>query len=535
MIEGREIVCERGAATAEPEAAARIGAEIFAAGGNAMDAAAAACLASCVLEPEAADIGGYVLCAVVLEGASGRVWSVDANAVSPAAANERMFETSQLDAPATIGINAIEYGVQVKGDANLYGPLAVAVPGVMGGIGALWERCGKLRWEQVVEPSLRALAEGFPYRTTAQAIRTKQEVIERFPETARHLMPERRLPAPDDKWHRRDLEKTLARLARAGWRDFYEGDLGRVIADFLRSGGGLVSRTDMASFRPRVTEPYRATYRGVALHSATLPNGGISVLQILNMLELFDAIGDDDPRWWHRFAEVLKLAWRDRLRYLGDPDFANVPLEYFLEKARAAERAAPLLAKPDAVDTQQWLSTELDGGTAQISTADADGNLVAVTISHGGLFGSCLTVPGTGVILGHGMCRFDPRPGRPNSIGPRKRPLNNVAPTILRLPDRDIATGLRGGRKIISVCAQLCARFVDFAAGPLAAATAPRLHVETQEPLEVLETLDGRIVDALAAMGHTIKRSAEVAVHAHTAECSRGGVRAGGNIWAAGV
>src|SRR5437660_3578937 len=131
--------------------------------------------------------------------------------------------------------------------------------------------------------------------------------------------------------------------------------------------------------------------------------------------------------------------------------------------------------------------------TVHVAAADQYGNLVSMTISQGGLFGSCLAVPDTGIILGHGMCRFDPHTGRENSPGPGKRPLNNVCPLIIRTPDRDVAIGARGGRRIVSVCAQLAQRIVDFAATGYEAAASPRIHILTGEPLEVSRNFDSSI------------------------------------------
>src|SRR5207244_756403 len=153
--------------------------------------------------------------------------------------------------------------------------------------------------------------------------------------------------------------------------------------------------------------------------------------------------------------------------------------------------------------------------------ADAEGNLVSMTISQGGLFGSCLAVPGTGIILAHGMCRFDPHPGRVNSPGPGKRPLNNVCPLIIRAPDRDVAIGARGGRRIVSVMVQMAQRIVDFGATPYQAATAPRVHVLTGEPVEISRNFDPAVRDALATRGHLIEVSNEVAGAVHGAEVSQ--------------
>ena len=188
------------------------------------------------------------------------------------------------------------------------------------------------------------------------------------------------------------------------------------------------------------------------------------------------------------------------------------------------------------VDRQPAPAAGTSPGTVNISTADAEGNLVAVTLSHGGSFGSCVTVPGTGITLGHGMCRFDPRPGRPNSVGPNKRPLNNVCPTVIRLPDRDVALGLRGGRRIVSVVAHLCRQIVEHGASGLEAISAPRLHVEEQEPFEVTRNLPSELVRELQTMGHEVRIVNGVGGTANVCERLKGGtLRGASNVRAVGV
>jgi len=176
-------------------------------------------------------------------------------------------------------------------------------------------------------------------------------------------------------------------------------------------------------------------------------------------------------------------------------------------------------------------------GTAHVSAADAEGNLVSVTISQGNPFGSCVTVPGTGFILGHGMCRFDPRPGRPNSVAPGKRPLNNVCPLVLRMPDRDVALGMRGGRRIVSIVAQVAHRLVDFGMSPAEAATALRIHTLADEPIEWDAAAGFPFQETLTQMGHEFRRVAELGGSAHCVEVGRTtrAIRAGGTIGAAGV
>ena len=524
-------VSPRGLVASEPEAVARAGALALERGGNAADAAAAACLAGCLIHPHLSDLGGYVCCAVVLDAKSNRAWSLDANSVAPAAAHEKMFTILPVG-PGAPGINENEYGCSVRNDSNVYGPLAVAVPGTMGGIGVLQERWGILKWRDVVAPSLELAEQGFPYGWTAEAIKLKEAVIRRYEPSLGQLMPRGSVPRADEVWRRPDMAKTLERIAAAGWRDFYEGELGRRIADYVGGLGGVVTRKDMAGFQARVTEPYTIAYRNASVHGAILPNGALSTLQMLNMLDCFEPARDSAALYWHRLAEVLKLAWRDRLLYLGDPGFARVPVERLLAKDYAAGRVETLRQFPRHVDRMEPpLQNAAPQGTLHVSTADAAGNLVSVTISHGGFFGSCLTVPGTGITLGHGMCRFDPHPGLPNSVGARKRPLNNVAPLLVRLPERDVALGLRGGRRIVSVSAQLAARVVDDGASAAAASAAPRIHVQAKEPGEVADSLARSIREELAAMGHELRAVPDLVVGAHGTEVLKGErrVRGGGN------
>ena len=399
------------------------------------------------------------------------------------------------------GLNENEYQCSVRGDANVSGPLAVGVPGVMAGIGRLHEKWGRLKWPALFMPSLELLDRGFPFGNSAAGIRSREKVIRSLPAAQAHLMPGGKIPEPADIWHRPNMAGTLRRLARNGWREFYEGELGREIADHVRSLGGILTREDMKRFQPRLVAPYETSFRGARIHSGILSNGGLTVAQLLNMWDCMPRHALSDPMYWHQLAEAGKLAWRDRLRYFGD----GVAPERFLSKDYAAGRVESLLRFPKMVDRQPAPMAGTSPGTVNISTADAEGNMVAVTLSHGGSFGSCVTVPGTGITLGHGMCRFDPRPGRPNSVGPNKRPLNNVCPTIIRLPDRDVALGLRGGRRIVSVVAHLCRQIVEHGASGFEAVSAPRLHVEEQDPIEVTRSLKPELVRELQALGHEVR------------------------------
>lgn len=537
MLEGKEITVRAGAVGTESPEAARVGARMIELGGNAMDAAAAACLVNAVTLPYFVDLGGYVCAGTVLEGTSGRVWSLDANSVAPAAARDDMFDVTGRE-PGKIGINENEYDCSVSGDTNIYGPLAVAPPGFLAGVGTLWEQWGRLKWEEIVAGSLDIVDRGFPYGDTAPAIEKRLSIVLKYEPTKQLLLPAGKPPRANDVWHRADLGKTLQRIATAGWRDFYDGEIGRTIGDYVNAIGGVMTRADMAAFEPRVTSALETTYRGATVHGPILPNGALSALQILNMLECFDARPLDDPRYWHELTEILKLAWHDRLRYLADPAFADVPAARLLDKNYAAGRVETIRTFPDRVERARMPQASASPhGTAHVSAADSEGNLVSVTISQGNPFGSCVTVPGTGFILGHGMCRLDPRPGRPNSIAAGKRPLNNICPLVIRMPDRDVAAGMRGGRRIVSVVAQIAHRLIDYGMSPCTASTAMRIHTLSDEPIEYDTSAPLPFEAELTRMGHEFRRVDELGGSAHCAELARATnvVRAGGSIGAAGV
>jgi gamma-glutamyltranspeptidase/glutathione hydrolase len=500
-----------------------------------MDAAAAACLVACMHEPQAVDVGGYVGCAVVLDGKTGKVWFVDANCVAPAKAAPQMYEVLPKRSGAG-AINENEYGCSVKNNANVDGAMAVSVPGTLAGIGTLQERWGKLSWAQVVAPAQELLEQGFPVGADlARAAKNRSAVLGTMASAAAHFMPDGKPLQEGQIWHRPGMDWTLQRLASAGWQDFYRGEIARRIASYVESLGGILSLADLEAYRAPVAPAIEISCGGSRVYGAPLANGGLTCLSGLLLLNEVSPPGPDDPMYWHLLAETLKLAWRDRLRYFGDPAKADVDWQRFLSPGYAAERMAALKKAPRSVDHTIGPKLGASLGTIHISTADSHGNLVAVTISHGGSFGSCVTVPGTGISLGHGMSRFDPRSGLPNSVAAGKRPLNNVCPTIMRQPGRVVAFGLRGGRRIVSVNLSFAQQLLH-GRSILETVSSPRLHSEGYDPTQVTESMPHSIRVELEKMGHNIIVTPAIAGAANVAEIGHDGVlRAAGTMFALGV
>jgi gamma-glutamyltranspeptidase/glutathione hydrolase len=245
-------------------------------------------------------------------------------------------------------------------------------------------------------------------------------------------------------------------------------------------------------------------YHGATVAGAILANGSITPLQALNLLQQLELPAGDSPLYFHLLAEVLKLAWRDRLAYLGDDAPAAARL---LDPAYAAGRAEALRQFPHQLDRLKPDAVpEGPTGTRHVAAADAAGNIVSMTITQGGPFGSLVTVPGTGLVLGHGMCRFDPRPGRPNSVAPGKRPFNNTCPMVVGDGRRWVGLGLPGGRTIVSITTRAVQALVDRELPIAEMAALPRLHCEASEPLQLERTVPEATIEALRAMGHTVKR-----------------------------
>ena len=183
-----------------------------------------------------------------------------------------------------------------------------------------------------------------------------------------------------------------------------------------------------------------------------------------------------------------------------------MPIERLLNKEYAAGRVETLCQFPQHVDRMAWgISGKSHTQTLHVATADGEGNVVSITITQGREFGSCFTVPETGIILGHGMCRLDPRPGRANSVAPGKRPLKNGSPLLVRLTERDVVIGMPGGRRILCVATMLAQQVIDFDASAYEAAISPRLHVLTDEPVEALDSMNPQIVAGLRELGHQVE------------------------------
>jgi gamma-glutamyltranspeptidase/glutathione hydrolase len=498
-----------------------------------VDAAVATAFAMTVVEPFMSCLagGGSLLIHRPRDGGSA---AIDFNVEAPARAHSRLYRLRDGKSGDLFPWRLVE------GDANIHGPLAVAVPGSVAGLALALERWGTMDLRDVVAPAARLARRGVAidwYQALVTA--TYAEELARFPEAARVYLRDGRYPprpahlAAGDRWRQPDLARSLELIGKEGPDVLYRGELGQAVVAELARLGGILTAADLAAYRVRVEAPLQATYRGATLLGMPGATGCVTAVEALNILATFDLAGSGpaDPTTLHLRAEAIGQAFRDRLRYLGDPRDVRAPWAGLVAPAYAARVAAnigPAGPRIRSGPADPWRfqgaggrgsrtvrGARRPGGggtrgpaagecTTHVCAVDADRTLVSLTHTAVGLFGSKVVVPGTGLLLSNGMIWFDPEPGHPNSIAPGRRALVNMTPFLaLRAGAPWMAVGAPGGRKIISAVTQVLSNLLDLDLSPQAAVDAPRLHTEG-ETLEVDERVVPRVVAALRRLGHRV-------------------------------
>ncbi|GAO04158.1 gamma-glutamyltransferase [Anaeromyxobacter sp. PSR-1] len=501
----------RGAVATGHPAASAAAAQVLREGGNAVDAAVAAAFALSVVEPESSGIGGGGFALVYL-ARERRVVALDFREVAPAGASATMFAG----------------GAAAGGPSrSLDGGLAVAVPGAVKGYAELARRFGTRPLRRLVEPAARLAEQGEPVNLHyVRAARSRLACLGPRPEAARTFLDRGAggaPAAPAPGWRLRQPE--LARTLRTIGRDpeaFYRGPLARKIAHAARAEGGVLTEADLAAYRTRERTPLEGHYRGHRVVSMPLPSSGGSIV-----IGLLQALEHEDPRagghyrperFLHAMAEVEKRLFARRA-VLGDPAFvpraAEVERELVSEEGAArlaaavGERAATVEAPPPTQESSQ---------TSHLSVIDREGNAVALTTTVNFLFGSCVVVPGTGILLNDQMDDFDAAPGAANVFGavgtganapaPGKVPLSSMAPTLVfdgagRLA---LVVGAAGGTTIPTTVAQVISHVVDDGMGLAEALAAPRIHHQWRPDALQVEPngLEAQTARALEARGHRL-------------------------------
>lgn len=502
------------------ELASQAGVEVMRAGGNAVDAAVAVGFALAVVYPEAGNLGGGGF--MLIRQADGKTHFLDFREKAPAAATENMY----LDSHG----NVIE-------NMSLVGYKAVGVPGSVAGLAFAEKKYGKLGLQRVMAPAIKLAREGFPLaKEDAQELH--DEDLARFADSRRIFQRDGKYYEAGEIFKQPELAKTLERIAKNP-NDFYHGDLARELAAFMQKGGGLITASDLAAYEVKEREPIRGTYRGYEVISAPPPSsGGIALTEILNILEGYDLakIGNRSAESIHLTTEAFRRAFFDRAEFLGDSDFAKIPVAQLIDKKYAAawrESIDPAHATPSKDLKRPAIFSELEQyaalhpisfsalrepqHTTHYSVVDDAGNAVAVTTTLNDSFGSKVTAGNLGFLLNDEMDDFTSKQGVPNTygliqgpanaIGPGKRPLSAMTPTIV-LKDGKLfmVLGSPGGPTIISTVANILMGVVDYGLDIQEAVNAPRFHNQwLPDELDAEKGISPDTVKLLAAKGYRVE------------------------------
>ena len=501
------------------ELASKAGLEVMQSGGNAIDAAVATGFTLAVVHPPAGNLGGGGF--MLIRMAGGKTHFLDYREKAPAAARAGMY----LDPQGNVIEGASEYGYK-----------AIGVPGSVAGMVYAEQKYGKLTLRQVMAPAIKLAREG--YTLTWEEARDLQydRHLGQFPESRRVFQRDGNYYKPGEIFRQPDLARTLERIA-AKPDDFYHGELARELAAAVQKGGGLITADDLAQYEVKEREPARGTYRGYEVISAPPPSsGGTVLIEALNILEGYDLakLGDRSAESIHYTTEAFRRAFFDRAEFMGDPDFSKIPVAQLIDKKYAAawresidpERASPSqeLKRP-AVFSQleQYAEThapaDLHEGqhTTHYSVVDAEGNAVSVTTTINDWFGSRVTADGLGFLLNDEMDDFSAKPGVPNAdgliqgaanaIGPGKRPLSSMSPTIVVHDGKAfLVLGSPGSSKIITTVANVLMGVVDYGMNIQEAVNAPRFHNQwLPDVLNVEKWFSPDTVNILRQMGYKVE------------------------------
>ena len=499
------------------ELASRAGVEMMQAGGNAVDAAVATGFALAVVHPQAGNLGGGGF--LLLRKANGEVRFIDFREKAPAAATQNMY----LDAQG----NVIE-------NASLIGYKAIGVPGSVAGLVYAEKTYGKLSLDKVIAPAIRLARDGFPL-AWEDAKDLRDEDLAKFPASKRIFQRDGKYYLPGEILKQPELARTLERIAKNP-DDFYHGAMARELAAAVAKGGGLITADDLAHYEVKEREPIRGTYRGYDIISVPPPSsGGIALVEVLNILEGFDLakLGNRSAQTIHLTVEAFRRAFYDRAEFLGDPDFAKIPVPQLIDKRYAEawrESIDPNHASASKDLKRPSVFNELERvaglrpvaihepkNTTHFSVVDPEGNAVAVTTTLNDSFGSRVTADGLGFLLNNEMDDFAVKQGVPNAygliqglanaIGPGKRPLSAMTPTIV-LKDGKLflVLGAEGGPTIITTVANILMGVVDFGLDIQEAVNAPRFHHQwLPDAIDVEDRLSPDTMNLLRSKGHALK------------------------------
>ncbi|WP_342713405.1 gamma-glutamyltransferase [Bradyrhizobium sp. B124] len=525
QCEKQPATSSRGMVVSNHPLASSAGAEMLAAGGNAIDAAIATLFTLTVVEPMMVGIIGGGMAHIRLADGSHRF--IDGQSTVPKAVRPDTYTSKPGSAHDVF---------DTVGNENLNGPKAVAVPGSLKAWCETLRRFGTMSLADVMQPAIKHAARGYAATPYLHECITDgaEEMLKDKPIAAIYL-PGGTPLKPGERVVQAEYAETLKYIADHGDNALYQGPLGDILVDYMKKHGGFVAQEDLAAYKTVERQPIRCDYRGWEILGPPPPAAsGVHITQMLNILEGYDVarLGFGTTETIHYLAEVLKIAFADRAAASGDPAYINVPVERLTSKAYADERRRAI--DPDRAQAWGAGVSQLESAhTTHMTSADAMGNVVATTQTINNLFGAKILIPGLGAVPNNYMNLFDPRPGHALSLAAGKRVTTSMSPMMALRDGRLVyALGLPGGKRIFPSAMQALINLIDHGMDLQEAVEAPRVWTEGNA-LEVEQAVPESIRAALSAKGHKVQAVPTVAGGMNAIQFHADGTMSGAACWRA--
>ena len=469
--------------------ATNAGHSILAEGGNAYDASIAVAFALAVVLPRAGNIGGGGFM-VMFDEASQESYSIDYREIAPEAATKNMF----LAPDGSVDKKRATQGI-----------LSIGVPGTVYGMWEVHKKFGSLPWSELLAPAIELAEDGFlisPFM--ADALNKRYKKLGKY-KNFKNIFYSNYPVQMHQRLKQPDLANTLKTISSKGVKGFYEGQVATKIDAYMKENGGLITKKDLKNYRPVWRETLNGNFNEYGIVTMGPPSsGGVHIIQMLNILENFDLVvmGHNSPTYTALLTESMKYAYADRSKYLGDPEFFDVPVQSLISKEYAKKIYEKIELNSITSSDKILPGSELEHeslDTTHFSVADKNGNIVSNTYTLNSGFGSGVVVDGTGILMNNEMDDFVSAPGVPNQFGliggeankiePYKRPLSSMTPTIVLKDGKPVyATGSPGGSRIITTVLQFLLNTLVFKMEISDATVVPRIHHQWKPDVLMLET-----------------------------------------------
>ena len=501
------VLSKGGMVSAQDRIAAEVGRDILARGGNAVDAAVATGFALAVTHPQAGNLGGGGFMLVHL-AETGEVIAIDFREMAPAGATRDMY----------LGADG-----EVDNKLARFSHLSAGVPGTVMGMLEALETYGTMTRRQVMGPAIRLASQGFNMSYgMAHSLEGARRQLSVDPSTVEYFLGR----SGGTRFVQKDLAATLRRILKDGADGFYKGKTADLIVAEMQNSTGVITHDDLAAYKTVIRKPIKGNYKGYDIYAMSPPSsGGVHIVQMLNILAGYDlkADGHNSAAYLHKLIESMRRAYADRSKYLGDPDFVDVPVAALTTQSYANDLRGSIDVTSASKSSDILPGAKLpyeSSNTTHYSVIDKDGNAVSVTYTLNFSYGSGFSVDGAGFLLNNEMDDFSAKPATPNGYGliggeankiePRKRPLSSMTPMIVKKNGQiAFATGSPGGSTIITSVLQVALNVMEWDMNIAEATHRPCIHhqwlpdVVTVEPSITTDTLN-----ALNAMGHNLERDA---------------------------